>query len=70
MVMHQSAVLDGPALDTRTLKKDGMPLAEIDISRGQVVQASCHGEYCGPVFGSHTGGRRISGSSSLSLGLR
>ena len=37
--MHQAAVLDGPALDALTLQQDGLPPAEIDISRGQIVQA-------------------------------
>ena len=41
--MHQAAVLDGSALDARTLQQDGLPPAEIDISRGQVVQALMHG---------------------------
>ena len=37
--MHQAAVLDGSALDALTLQQDGLPPTEIDISRGQVVQA-------------------------------
>ena len=37
--MHQAAVLDGPALDAHALQQDGLPPAEIDICRGQVVQA-------------------------------
>ena len=37
--MHQAALLDGSALDALTLQQDGLPPAEIDISRGQVVQA-------------------------------
>ncbi len=37
--MHQAAVLDGFALDALTLQQDGLPPAEIDISRGQIVQA-------------------------------
>ena len=37
--MHQAAVLDGFALDALALQQDGLPPAEIDISRGQVVQA-------------------------------
>ena len=39
LVMHQAAVLDGSALDAFTLQQDGLAPAEIDISRGQVVQA-------------------------------
>jgi hypothetical protein len=31
--MHQAAVLNGPALDALTLQQDGLPPAEIDISR-------------------------------------
>ena len=38
-MMHQAAVLDGFALDALALEQDGLPPAEIDISRGQVVQA-------------------------------
>jgi hypothetical protein len=37
--MHQAAVLDGPALDALALQKDRLPPAEIDISRGQIVEA-------------------------------
>ena len=37
--MHQAAMLDGPALDAHALQQDGLPPAEIDISRGQIVQA-------------------------------
>jgi hypothetical protein len=37
--MHQAAVLGGSALDALTLQQDGLPPAEINISRGQVVQA-------------------------------
>ncbi len=37
--MHQAALLDGPALDALALQQNGLPPAEIDISRGQVVQA-------------------------------
>ena len=37
--MHQAAALDGFALDALALEQDGLPPAEIDISRGQVVQA-------------------------------
>ena len=37
--MHQAAVLDGPALDAHALQQDGLPPAEIDISRGQIAQA-------------------------------
>ena len=36
--MHQAAVLDGSALDALALQQDGLPPAEIDISRGQVGQ--------------------------------
>ena len=32
-------MLDGSALDALTLQQDGLPPAEIDIRRGQVVQA-------------------------------
>ena len=39
LVMHQAALLDGVALDARTLQQDGLPPAEIDIRRGQVAQA-------------------------------
>jgi hypothetical protein len=39
LLMHQAAVLDGSALDAFTLQQDGLPPAEIDIRRGQVVQA-------------------------------
>ena len=39
LVMHQAAVLGGSALDALTLQQDGLPPAEINISRGQVVQA-------------------------------
>jgi len=39
LVVHQAAVLDGPAPDALTLQQDGLPPAEIDISRGQVAQA-------------------------------
>jgi len=38
-VMHQAAVLDGFPLDALALQQDGLPPAEINISRGQVVQA-------------------------------
>ena len=38
-MMHQAAVLDGPALDAFTLQQDSLPPAEIDIRRGQIVQA-------------------------------
>ena len=38
-MMHQAAMLDGFTLDALTLQQDGLPPAEIDISRGQVVQA-------------------------------
>jgi hypothetical protein len=37
--MHQAAVLDGPALDAHAFQQDGLPPAEIDIRRGQVVEA-------------------------------
>ena len=37
--MHQAALLDGSALDALPLQQDGLPPAEIDISRGQVVLA-------------------------------
>jgi len=37
--MHQAAVLDGPAPDALALQRDGLPPAEIDIRRDQVVQA-------------------------------
>ncbi len=37
--MHQAAVLDGFAFDALTFKQAGLPPAEIDIGRGQVVQA-------------------------------
>jgi len=37
--MHQAALLDGPALDAPPLQQDGLPPAEIDIRRGQIVQA-------------------------------
>ena len=37
--MHQAAMLDGFALDAITLQQDGLSPAEIDVSRGQVVQA-------------------------------
>jgi hypothetical protein len=37
--MHQAALLDGPALDALALQQNGLPPAEIDISRGQIVQA-------------------------------
>ena len=37
--MHQAAMLDGFALDALTLQQDGLSPAEIDVSRGQVVQA-------------------------------
>ncbi len=39
LVMHQAAVLDGPALDALELEQDGLPPAEIDIIRGQIAQA-------------------------------
>ena len=39
LLMHQAAMLDGFALDALTLQQDGLSPAEIDISRGQVVQA-------------------------------
>ena len=39
LVMHQAAVLDGSALDALTLQQNGLPPAEIYISRGQVFQA-------------------------------
>jgi len=38
--MHQAAVLDGPALDALTLQQDGLPPAEIDISRGRLLRLS------------------------------
>jgi hypothetical protein len=37
--MHQAAVLDGPALDAHAFQQDGLLPAEIDISRGQIIQA-------------------------------
>ena len=37
--MHQAALLDGFALDALTPQQDALPPAEMDISRGQVVQA-------------------------------
>ena len=37
--MHQAAVLDGFELDAHAFQQDGLPPAEIDISRGQIVQA-------------------------------
>jgi uncharacterized membrane protein YGL010W len=37
--MHQAALLDGSALDALALQQDGLPPAEIDIRRGQIVQA-------------------------------
>jgi hypothetical protein len=37
--MYQAAMLDGPALDALTLQQNGLPPAEIDISRGQIVEA-------------------------------
>jgi hypothetical protein len=37
--MHQAALLDGSALDALPLQQDGLPPAEIDIRRGQIVQA-------------------------------
>ena len=39
LVMHQAAMLDGPALDAHALQQDGLPPAEIDISRCQIAQA-------------------------------
>jgi hypothetical protein len=39
LVMHRAAVLDGSALDALALQQNGLSPAEIDISRGQVVQA-------------------------------
>ena len=38
-MIHQAAVVDGSTLDALTLQQDGLPPAEIDIRRGQVVQA-------------------------------
>jgi hypothetical protein len=37
--MHQAAVLDGFALDALAPQQDSLPPAEMDISRGQIVQA-------------------------------
>ena len=37
--MHQAAAFDGSALDALALQQDGQAPTEIDISRGQVVQA-------------------------------
>jgi hypothetical protein len=37
--MHQAALLDGSALDALALQQDGLPPAEMDIRRGQIVQA-------------------------------
>jgi hypothetical protein len=37
--MHQATLLDGCALDALTLQQNGLPPAEIDSRRGQVVQA-------------------------------
>jgi hypothetical protein len=39
LLRHQAAVLAGSALDALTLQQDGLPPAEIDTRRGQVVQA-------------------------------
>ena len=39
LVMHKAVLLDGSALDALTLQQNGLPPAEIAISRGQVVQA-------------------------------
>ena len=39
LVMHQAALLDGSALDALALQQDGLPPAEMDIRRGQIVQA-------------------------------
>jgi len=38
LVMHQAAVLDGVALDARTVQQAGLPPAEIDIGGCQVAQ--------------------------------
>jgi len=39
LVVPQATLPDGSALDARTLKKDGLAPAEIDIGRGWVAQA-------------------------------
>ncbi len=36
-MMHQAAMLDGSVLDALALQQNGLPPAEIDIGRGQVV---------------------------------
>jgi hypothetical protein len=37
--MHQAPLLDGSALDALALQQDGLPPAEIEIRRVQIVQA-------------------------------
>ena len=37
--MHKAVLLDGSALDARRLQQNGLPPAEIDVSRGLVAQA-------------------------------
>jgi hypothetical protein len=37
--MHDAAVLDGFLLDALALQQDGLPPAEIDVGRGEVVPA-------------------------------
>jgi hypothetical protein len=37
--MHQAALLDGSALDARTVQQDCLPPAKIDIGWGQVAKA-------------------------------
>ena len=37
--MQQAPLLDGLALDAFALEQDGLPSAEVDIGRGEVLQA-------------------------------
>jgi hypothetical protein len=38
-LVHQVPLPDGLALDAFTLEQDGLPSAEVNISRGEVLQA-------------------------------
>ena len=38
-VVQQAALLDGLPLDALTLEQDGVSSAEVDVGRGEVIQA-------------------------------
>ena len=39
LAMEQAPLVDGLALDAFAIEQDGLAVAEVDIGRGQIVQA-------------------------------